>query len=515
MGDSLEAILADATPEQREALKRLGRERCWLDGELAWKLDSTQRGIRESFYATSSGRFVLECARRMGKTFLLSVLAVECCLRKPGSRVVYGAQTIKEVAEFVIPTIETICDDAPTECRPVYTTQAGHFTFPSGSRIVLFGCDDKRKADRGRGPGADLVILDEAGFIPILRYVLRSVLRPQTLTTGGRTVLGSTPSDEPSHDFTAICEQAEANGTLAHRTIHDNPRLTPERVAEYIAEDAKDEGMTVEEYQQTDTFRREYLAQRVTDKTLTVVPEWQQHKVKLQVAVERPRWFDGYVSLDPGGVDPHGILFGYWHFPLSALVIEDELLLREGQNTSEIAELVKAKEAELWGPEKHLGTLRYLREAELAGMPEWLRDKGTTPPPAQPFLRVCDTNIQMARDLAILSNIAFVPTAKDEKGLAVNALRILMREGRVLISPRCRHLDRHLSSTVWANERRRDYRRKNGEHGDLVDALVYMVRNLRQQRNPMPEGFGLNPELLIRPKPAHQLKAALGFSRRR
>ena len=496
--DALARLLAEATAEERRILRDRARAQCWRAGDLRWKLDANQKGLYDAFYGNARKRFVLECARRLGKSYLLCVLAMEACLRRPGARAVYGAPTIKEGLEIVVPILDELRLDAPPEVSPVWRN--GQLEFPGGSRLVLFGCDDKRQANRGRGPGADWVGIDEAGFIDILSYVLHSVVNPQTLTTGGRVVLASTPSDVPDHDFTRIAEQAEADGNYAHREITDNPRLTPAQIADYVANDAADLGMTVDEYQRSDTYQREHLAKRVVDRTLVVMGEdWTLSREAALVEVPRPQFWDAYEALDMGGVDPHAVLFGYWHFERSWLVIEDELLLREGQNTAQLAEAIREKEGALWGVSKWEGTLKALHEERtdermLALMPDWLKAKvhASEAAPLQPYLRVCDNDIQIARDLSVLHGISYLPTEKTDKRWYVNEFRVLMRQGRVKIDPRCRNLDRHLRSTVWLNPHQADYKRKGGEHGDLLDCAVYMTRNLRQNRNPTPANYGVD-----------------------
>jgi hypothetical protein len=171
--------------------------------------------------------------------------------------------------------------------------------------VHLFGCDDKRKANRGRGPGAKRAFLDECGFIPFARYVVRSILRPQLLhlkpeEARAALLIGSTPAEQPDHDFTAMAEKAEARGNYANRTIYDNPLLTEEQIKAFIEDDAKEDGLTPEAYVETDDFRREYLAQRVVNKLLLAVPEWEAKREKSLVRVPRPQYFDGFAILDPG-----------------------------------------------------------------------------------------------------------------------------------------------------------------------------------------------------------------------
>lgn len=499
-------MVARLTPEQEAVAELEIRHEAWRRGSLLWKLDSNQLGIVEEMEAKPRGRFVLECARRLGKTFLLCVLAVMVCLRKKGARVVYAGPTIKDVTEFILPNFDAVCEDAPPECKPWYDATKGHLKFPNGSYVHIFGCDDKRKANRGRGPAADLLIVDEAGFIPILAYVVKSVLRPQSMTTGARMFIASTPAEEPGHDFTAMAERAEAKGSYARRTIYDNPRLTPERIAEYIAEDAEDEGMTPEEYVETDTFRREYLAERVVDRTLVGVPEWAEEAERLLVERERPEYWDAYVGLDYGGADPHAALFGYLDFERQVLVIEDEILLREGQNTSELADAIKAKERVLWGTEGWDGTLRALHEEAGKNIPEsWIGPNPTRP---QPYTRAADHDVQLSRDLQELHGIAFVPAKKGDKKHRINRLKVLIRQGRIEVHPRCKNLDRHLRTTIWSNSKQREWRRTGGgEHGDLVDALDYLVGVVDWQRNPWPR------RRVQQGSDARRLAAALGLLR--
>lgn len=474
----------------------------WRLGNLTWKLHAGQLQLYFAILAAAASRFVLELARRYGKTYLLVLVAIETALKNPGCRVVYGAPTLKHLEEFVHPAFEAICADAPEDCKPTFNAKTSHYVLPNGSHIHLFGADDKRKADRGRGPGAILALFDECGFTPILRYVLRSVLRPQLLHTkrrqgtfNGMMLLGSTPAEEPDHDFTVIAERAEAKGNYARRTIYDNPLLTKEQVDQFLKDDAEEEGMSIEQYLLTDDFRREWLAERVTNKLLIVMGqdwEWSReksHNLYVEIQKEgRPEYFDACTTLDFGGHDPHAALFDYWHFTRACLVVEDELLLRNGENTEELANALKAKERALWQTTFWEGTLRAYRDEKLVeALPDWFKVELDKNAPQQPYVRWCDNDIQLARDLYELHGYAVVPTSKDDLELQVNNARVLVRQTKVAINPACKDTDRHLKSTVWANHKRKEWKRKNGEHGDLLACLIYRVRNIDRQRNPYPE----------------------------
>jgi hypothetical protein len=491
-------MASGTTDGQRAArLIRSAKETLWRAGDLAHKLHSDQLAVYAlvvAAFAAGASRFVLEIARRWGKTWLLCVVAIETAIRRPGCRIVYGAPTLKDLQEFIIPTIEAITADAPPGLRWSFNSQTMHFTCENGSYIHLFGCDDKRKANRGRGPGAVLVILDECGFIPILKYVIQSVLRPQLLHSGGWMLLGSTPAEEPDHDFTEIAERAEANGNYANRNIYDNPLLTQERIAAFIEADAKDEGLSPEEYKQTDTFLREYMAERVVNKLLVVLgDDWARKRDVLFRPMERPEFYDAMTVLDPGGNDPHAISFGYWHFTAAKYVQEDELLLRDDENTEDIAARIKQKERELWGVSLFDGTLRAAVEDEegviAASVPEWMQDVLAGDAQPQPYSRWMDISVSMARDLYQLHKLAFINTAKDEKSVQVNNLRVAIRREEFILNQRCVHTDRHFRQTTWKDAKRTDYARKGGEHGDLLDTAVYAMRNVNRQRNPFPRGW--------------------------
>lgn len=512
--DEWRSRLSTLSPSQRGAARAAITEAGWVDGDLTPLLHSDQLSVLEQWMGSTAGRFVLEIGRRWGKTYLLLCIALMVAMRTRG-RVVYGAPTLKHLKEFVLPTFDKIAATAPPNIRPTFNHGNSHIELPGGGWVHLFGCDDQRQADTGVGSDAELAVFDEAGansVASLLAYIIKSIFRPSLLMTGGRILLGSSPARVPEHEFTVMTEQAEARGAYAHRTIHDNPRLTDKQREDFISADAADEGLTVEEYIKTDTFRREYLAQRVVDKLLVVVPEWAAHRDVLRQSVERPEYFDAHTILDPGGSDPHGVLFGYFHFPLAKWVVEDELLFREGENTLDLAEGIKAKERALYGTDRWDGTVRAMEERDAPlweALPEWMREKWAAAAPKNPRVRWMDTNIIMCRDLYSLHGLSFVPTAKDGLAEQVNNFRVMVRSDEVLLHPRCVHTDRHWRATTWANHRRKDFARRSGEHGDLLACGIYGARNLDKQRNPFPIEWSQRRGLQMAPNAAQRIGAGL------
>lgn len=490
------------TQIEAEAVRVLERL-CIEAGELRFLLHSGQREALEVFEAASGSRFVLEVARRWGKTWMLLVLAFMACMRSSRVRVVYGAPTLKHLAEFVLPTFEALTERFPPHLAPKWNAQKSHIEFPNGSYIHLFGADDKHKADRGRGPSAALAIFDEAGFCPLLRYVLRSVFRPSLLHSGGRTIVASTPAELPDHDFTSIAEKAEANGAYFNRDVWSNPLLTKSQIEKFIADDAHDEGISVEAYVESDDFQREYLAKRVVNKLLVAVPEWAEMRATRLVKVPRPKLFRGHTVLDFGGNDPHAGIFGYWH-PEFGFVVDRDLLLTHDERSRLFSDAIKQKEKETWGTNQWDGSLpalasEHLQEAFRGEVPEWLLPEVDREAPPQPWLRINDIHPELARHLHTVG-LASAPVHKagpggttSPKQFMVQEFRNIVRDGQFWLSPDCVDTDRHLRTTTWSNEKRKDWARRGGEHGDLLDCCIYFVRG--GSRNiPMP----MKPRVLER-----------------
>lgn len=479
--------------DQLDALERQLMRGLIAAGDLfAALLHSSQVEALTAFITAPGSRFVLEVARRWGKTWLLLVIAFDVCMRTPKVRVVYGAPTLKHLAEFVLPTFEKLAELFPASKAPHWNVSLQHIEFPNGSYIHLFGADNKRNANRGRGPEAALAIFDEAGFCPLLRYVLSSIFRPSLLHSGGRTLVASTPAEEPDHDFTHVAELAEANGAYFNRDIWANPRLTTAQIEQFIAEDAHDEGISVETYLETDAFRREYKAERVINRLLLAVPEWiapwkldggRPYRESHFVELPRPKLFRGHTVIDFGGNDPHALQLGYWDLE-RGIVIERDALLKNDEHSKLLSDAAKEAEAETWGTKKWDGTLaalttenlsRHFRNGQDGGttVPEWLMREVNKTAQAQPYMRICDVNMELARHLYSVG-LAVVPTHKTEKQFMVQQLRNLIADGKYWVNPRCVDTDRHLRTTTWANDKRKAWARRGGEHGDLVDTSVYL-----------------------------------------
>lgn len=433
------------------------RDQAWRRGNLRWKLRDHQQKVYDQIKQQKSGSFYFNKARRIGGSYLLAVLAIQACLRKEGAQVKYAAPTAKAVRKIISPNIRKIIKDCPQQIRPKFVTIEGEWQFPNGSAIAVAGCDGGQ-AENLRGTESDFVCLDEVGFIDDLDYILNDILAPQVKDTKGIIVLTSTPARSPAHQSFKLAMAHKESGRFSHVTVWDDFHYSKKQHQDFFKQMAQSKGMSLEEYYSSTTFRREYLGEFVTDQQRSVVPEWckavEDHITKLKPF---PEHSDKYVSMDVGYRDGTGILFAHWDYRRACLVIEDELLFFK-KTSEQAAYQIKRKQSELW-------------------------------PGQKPFLQISDNDLQTIADINS-HGLTFIPTKKDDKELQVNTLRQWIRGYKIWINPRCRRLLSQLGSTIW-NSQRTSYERNSEGHGDLLDALVYLVRNIRRDRNPYPDDYGI------------------------
>ena len=205
----------------------------------------------------------------------------------------------------------------------------------------------------------------------------------------------------------------------------------------------------------TVTYQREYECRReVFEDKRIVIPEFTAEAAhagptpyvrELVMGEECRRW----VSLDPGGTDPTAMLWASHDVETDMLYVEAESL-ESVPSSATIARYTREHEEELWP--KNRGIL----------------------------MRVADnSNVPLLYDLQNLHQVLFQATAKDNKDAAINLLRVKLRDGRLVIAPRCHLLVRTLLTARRASNRRKGFERtKATGHADLLDALLYLVRNV-------------------------------------
>ena len=416
----------------------------WLSGSCGYLLHEGQLEVRKLFAESQERRFVLCCSRRYGKSFLACVIAIEHALQNKGASIRIAAPTAKMVRNIIEPHMRSILADCPESLRPRHHKQDGAWEFgKTGSFIHVAGCDGGN-AERHRGTDCSLAIVEEAGFVDELDYVVDDIFTPQLLTTNGRMLMLSSPPRTPAHPFVGYALAAQERGSYVHRTIHDAPHISERLVEEFCRESGGE---------RSTTWRREYLAQFVVDESRAIVPEFAEAEPEIVKDWTRPDFFDAYVAADFGYKDLTFAVLGYYDFDNDRHVIEDEVIL-EQSTSREIAEAIQEKERELWG------------------------NKEPT--------RIADADRIVLADIVNHHDMTVLPARKDDREAAINALRLCITEGRLVIHPRCKALRAHLRNGIW-NKARTQFERSGGfGHFDGVAACVYFVRHVVRGKNPYP-----------------------------
>lgn len=436
------------TVDRRDAVAKL-----WRAGVLTWKADAAQKLLHAEIEAKrGADRLNVLCSRGWGKTYLGLLMCFEACLKKPNQQVAFTTKTMRQARANIRQSAETILQDCPKSLRPTYLKNDHEYVFKNGSVLSLLGVDSER-FDTIRGRALDGCFIDESQDILELDTIVRVVLDPCVLRRGGWMVLAGTVPQDGTHDFVTFVREAQATGHLLTKTILECPRYTPAQLEQWKSR-AGGEASNV--------WRREYLCEMAFSETRQVIPEWTTvQAAKLIREESRPAYFDRYVGLDFGFARDLTIaLFGYLDFKTATVVVEDELAVK-GCTAGALAKAIAAKELELWGSPNDI--------------PEPYRFADGNEP---------RTIYEMRND----HGLRFQATDKHGKKQHLNTLRTMVADGQLVIHPRCRVLIKTLYSATW-NRQFKSYERDSEiGHADALDALLYLVRNVRKDQNPTPAG---------------------------
>ena len=157
--------------------------------------------------------------------------------------------------------------------------------------------------------------------------------------------------------------------------------------------------------------------------------------------------------MDLGYKDLTVVLFGYFDFRANKVIFEDEIVLSGKElQLPELTNQILKKEAQLWS-------------------------NPLTGETKAPYLRVSDINYIVTQEISRISNgkASFAATKKDDKESALNNLRVMLATGKVIISPKCKTLIRHLRNCRWKNtEQKKTFARSpdNGHYDEIGRAHV-------------------------------------------
>lgn len=452
------------------------RNELWHLGNLEWKLKGIQLEMRDAVYNSKGKKTVFLVSRRSGKSFTMMTIATEYCIKNPNSIVKVLFPKKKDAKSIARDQMKVILEDCPPDIVPEWKEADKIFIFPNGSEIQMAGTDGG-SADSVRGSRCHLAILDEAGFHSYndFTYIVNSIIMPTLLTTNGKMILASTPSREPDHPFMVdYVAPAKRDGSIIEYDIFSNPMISQNDIEEIASEYPGG-------FEDPD-FQREFLLKTDVIADDLVVPEFTKDLQEdiIKTCSQRPSFYDIYVSGDPAVDDLTVILFSYYDYLKQQIVICDELVMGGDPNypltTQDIADGIKRKESLLF------------RNALTGEVKE-------------PTLRIMDNNNKiLINDLFIEHGLNFFATAKDDKLAQINKVRMMLKQGRIIIDPKCKTLIYHLQTARWKMSStgvKTTFQRNKGDksighkphHADGVDALIYLVRNVDLNKNPYPGDY--------------------------
>lgn len=168
---------------------------------------------------------VLEIGRRWGKTTFGMVVAQYDAIR--GRKIGWFAPSYKYLAD---PVREFERALAPLVKR--HDRVEKRIELRGGGSIDFWSLDGSGGEDAGRGRAYDLVVFDEAGFIPILLKNWREATRPTLTDRKGRALFLGTPKG--TGDFHRLYLEAESDTTGEYRAFRlhtiDNPFMDKSEV---------------------------------------------------------------------------------------------------------------------------------------------------------------------------------------------------------------------------------------------------------------------------------------------
>lgn len=430
----------------------------WKQGTLHYKLKGKHKHQRPIYDAIRSASFqdyfVLLCARRTGKSFVALLVAIEDCIRHPNITIGYIGPEKAQAAAIVEHNIREILLDCPNHLKPKHNIQKQSYNFPNGSKIVLAGSNNKEE-DSLRGSSLFKALVDEARDFNRLNYILNDVLAPATNTDKGQIIIMSTPADTAAHEFFDVAEAAKERGSFVKFTINDCNHFDDEQLAAAIA---KTGGI------ESDTYRREYLCEWVTSTELKIIGEWADSYIGvLEPSNEYYQFYDHYIGMDLGfKKDFTSILAATYNFHEATLYVEDEYTNKGIDTvTRKLSIIIKQMET------------------------KW-------PKPA--YRRIADNNEpRVLADLNTEYELSFIETTKESLKAMVNQVRDWVKDGRIKVAPHCFQLLGCLNYGVW-NTTMKEFDRSNVYgHFDALAALIYLVRNINESKNPIPKLYKAEP----------------------
>jgi hypothetical protein len=425
----------------------------WYRADLSYLLRPEQLKFKSGIENSTHPLIVGNISRRLGKSFTLTLYAIEQALRGK-QKIRYGSAFLTDLEEFILPAFELILNDCPRELRPQYLSSKKVWKFPNGSEIKLIGLD--KNPNGLRGNAISIIIIDEAAFVSNLKTLYLNVIIPATMKQKNiRLVFISTPPESPAHYFVTLINRAKTEGYYLELTIDDISDLEPTEKKRILDEVGGPN---------SDTAQREFYCKIISDPIRAVVPTFNEELHVREVVVPENSNFT--FAGDIGGVKDYSVAYLIaYDFDLKKVVFLDEASFTNRTPSSEILDGFRSLEG------------------------------------SRTCNRFIDAPGQLLVDWAFAGFSAALPP-KDSFQAGLQLIRTAFYNNEVLVNPKCKLLIKTLK-TGLLNRSGTDYERTEElGHCDALAAAIYGLRTVDKINDPRPRSLSQD-KWFHSPEPTH------------
>lgn len=434
----------------------------WEDGRLNYLMRNTQRRIKQEWIESKavSRKFYIESTRRLGKSSLLLQLFTEECISSANRKCGFFAPVKDGLLDYIEPLIQKTYEDCPATLRPSFDKQRFMLRFRNGSTIIFRGSNNQQHRVR-RGQEFHVAGIDEARDVDSLDALIDSVVMPSLFSTDGYLIISSTPADTRSHPLFALRTRAKVEGWFIELTIWDANKIDPEVYPMPLITEWKEETLKAPDGQEI--WEREYECKWVINRRKMAVPEWDSNK--MVVSSSRDPYYQFYRhfhGLDWGYKDYTAVVFATLNFRKGRLEFDGELTYSGKDVRSDlISDKITIQNRHLWGDDFKVG------------------------------LQVSDSaDPIMINEINRYKGMNFIPVIKGHTlDAMLNEFRILVAQGKIVVSPACQMLIHCLETAVWTDKRDKLDQDVFAHHFDHLMAAVYLARMVNWNDNPIPKDF--------------------------
>jgi len=186
---------------------------------------------QEEILLNDAQSIIIRMGRQLGKTFAMAIKAIHAAFTKPGTvnaddpYVVMIIAPAQRQSKIMFEQIQRIINASPILQQSVIKSIQQEITFKNGAVIYNFPIGDT--ADRVRGYSINLLIVDEAAYVPDRVF---TSLEPALSHTEGSMILISTPFGRFGYFYEAIRDGLEykdyAKLTKSGKNLEDGRSVT-------------------------------------------------------------------------------------------------------------------------------------------------------------------------------------------------------------------------------------------------------------------------------------------------